>query len=49
VSEEPSESETTKSMGGEDGGTADIIQSQQEVFEMAREWFDPGSKHNGGS
>jgi DNA polymerase-3 subunit gamma/tau len=49
VSEEPSESETTESTGGEDGGAADMIQSQQEVFEMAREWFDPGSKHNGDS
>jgi DNA polymerase-3 subunit gamma/tau len=34
------------------GGSEDIIQSPQEVFAMAREWFgpgrNPGSKQNGG-
>jgi DNA polymerase III subunit gamma/tau len=29
-------------------GDAGVIQSQQEVFEMAREWFDPGGKRSEG-
>lgn len=45
VSEPDSEAGST---GAEAGGAADVIRNQQEVFAMARKWFDPGGDLPGG-